>query len=104
SQVLDGFMKEAVAYSIRSKGGLPRGTQTGTATVGVVVTDRMAPDAQKWATRGRSTQFAALGYPVAVEVAEGRVSHPKRILIGAMYSGAMKRFVQAHVSDVLIPR
>ncbi|MGB3411987.1 MAG: hypothetical protein WBA45_12415 [Microthrixaceae bacterium] len=71
--------------------------------MGVVVTDKLAPDAEKWATRGRSSRFAALGYPVAVEVAKGSVSNPKRILLGWAYSGAMKRFVQAHVRGVLMP-
>ncbi len=103
TDILDGFMAEAVDASIRSKGGLVRGAQTGTATIAVALTDQVTPDAQGWATKQRRTRYAAIGYPVTVELASGRVTRPDRMLIGAVYSKALKTFVSEHVTDVLYP-
>lgn len=100
----DRFVQGAVEYSIAAKGGLPRGAQTGTATIPVVLTDAMAPGAERWAARPSGRRFAALSFPVSVELAQGRVTCPRTMLLGAAYIRPMKRFVAEHITDVLYPQ
>ncbi len=100
-ELADGFARESVDYSIRHKGGLPRGMQSGTATVPVILTDAMAPGAEGWAGTVRHRQFAAFVMPVSVETSSSQVTYPRRVVIGAAYLRAMKRFIEEHVVDAL---
>lgn len=100
-ELADGFARESVAYSIRSKGGLPRGFQTGTATVPVILSDAMAPGAEDWARRVHSRQFAAFVMPVSVETSRTRVTSPRRVVVGGAYLRVMKRFIEEHVVEPL---
>ncbi len=99
--MVSGFMSEAVDFSVQQKAGLPRGMQSGTATVAVVVTDQLLPDAQNWATKIHESRFAAIGYPVTVETSHARIVRPQRMILGAVYSRTLKKFVQENVTDVL---
>lgn len=101
-ELADGFARESVAYSIRHKGGLPRGMQSGTATVPVILTDAMRPGAERWASTVHHRQFAAFVMPVSVETSSSQVTYPKRVLVGAAYLRAMKRFIEEHVVDALV--
>lgn len=100
-ELADGFARESVAYSIRNKGGAPRGMQSGTATVPVILTDAMAPGAERWAQRVHNRQFAAFVMPVSVETSSSQVTYPRRVVVGAAYLRSMKRFVEEHVVDAL---
>lgn len=100
---MSAFTQEAVGYSIDNKGGLTRGAQTGTATVAVILTDRVAPRAAGWATKPHGNGFAALSYPVTVELAESRITYPKYLVVGAVYSRALNKFVKKNVVEPLYP-
>lgn len=95
------FHKAAIANSIQSKGGLPRGLQTGTATISVIVTDELAPNAADWATKQRNSRFAAAGFPVTVETRTGRVMYPKSMVIGAAYLRVLGEFTEHNVVSAL---
>ena len=93
--VLDRFLSDAVQYAITAKGGMPRGLQTGTCAVAVAVTG--AGEAGDWAVRPHGRRFAAMSFPVLVDVGAKRVTHPPRMAMGAVYVPYLKQLVQEHV-------
>jgi hypothetical protein len=99
--VLDRFLDAACAYAAGHKGGLPRGLQTGTAAVAVAVVDSGAGDAATWAGHPHGRRFAAMAYPVAVEVPAGRVVHPPRLVVGAVFNGHLRRVAEEVVGPAL---
>lgn len=60
-------------YAIKHKGGLPRGLQTGTATMIVCLTEQPQDSAVSWIDRSPIHRFAALRFPVLVDVADSEV-------------------------------
>jgi hypothetical protein len=94
--VLDRYLTEAVQYSISAKGGAPRGLQTGTCAMTVAVTES-AGGAGGWAVKPHGRRFAAMAFPVLVDVTAGSVSHPQRMAIGAIYVPYLKKLVQEHI-------
>ena len=100
---LQAYSRDAVDYAVRHKGGLPRGMQSGSVAVHVVVTDRMAPGSERWARKPRGSRFAAIGYPVVVSLADRTVTHPKHFVLGAAYARPLRRLVRENVTDVLFP-
>jgi hypothetical protein len=97
---LDRFMDEASQYATTVKGGLPRGLQTGTCAVAVAVLPS-AVGVEGWASKPHGRRFAALTYPVTVDLANGRVDQPGRMLIGAVYVPYLKELVREHVEPSL---
>ena len=55
---------EAQDYAIKHKGGLPRGLQTGTATIAVVITDEADEESVQWFRQEPKHRYAALLFPV----------------------------------------
>lgn len=94
--VLDRFLSDSVQYAITAKGGMPRGLQTGTCAVTVAVTGS-AGEAGDWAVKPHGRRFAAMSFPVLVDVATKQVSHPPRMAIGAVYVPYLKELVREHV-------
>jgi hypothetical protein len=93
---LDRYLTSAVHYAISHKGGLPRGLQTGSATIAVAL---VADDsADEWASRARQPRFAALSFPVAVNTATGSVAYPRRMTVGAIYRAHLTRVVTTVVA------
>ncbi len=63
----------AQEYAIKHKGGLPRGLQTGTATIIVFLAEHPQDTAVRWVDRSPIHRFAALRFPVLVDVADHEV-------------------------------
>ena len=59
--------------AIKHKGGLPRGLQTGTATIVFFLTEQPDDDAVRWVDRSPIHRYAALRFPVLVDVADNEV-------------------------------
>lgn len=55
---------QAQNYAINHKGGLPRGLQTGTATVALVIPDKAEEDSVRWFRQEPEHRYAALLLPV----------------------------------------
>lgn len=55
---------EAQDFAIKHKGGLPRGLQTGTATIAVVIPDEADEDSVRWFRQEPKHRYAALLFPV----------------------------------------
>ncbi len=87
---LGGLLGAACQYAIDHKGGLPRGLQTGSAAIGVAVVPSSAPDLEAWARKPRA-RWAAMSFPVLVAADSRTVVHPRRMIIGGVYSGHFKR-------------
>jgi hypothetical protein len=101
SPVLERFLDASCAYAAAHKGGLPRGLQTGTAAVAVAVVDDGDDGARAWADHPHGRRFAAMAYPVAVEASTGRVTHPPRMMVGAVFNGHLRRIAEAIVAPAL---
>ena len=88
-------------YSIDAKGGLPRGLQTGTAAVPVLVADSADPAARAWAAAVPAHRFGALVFPVLVESDFGTVTcFRERMRIGGIYAGHLRGVVRDIVEPV----
>jgi hypothetical protein len=98
---LDAFLDASCRYAVGHKQGLPRGLQTGTAAVAVAVVDRAGPDALAWADHSHGSRFAAITYPVTVEAATGRVVHPPRKVVGAVFNGHLKAVAEEIVAPAV---
>lgn len=57
-------------YAIKHKGGLPRGLQTGTVTIVVFLSEQPQDTAAQWVDRPPIHRFAALRFPVLVDLAD----------------------------------
>jgi hypothetical protein len=99
--VLDRYLDLACRYAVDHKGGLPRGLQAGTAAVAVAVVDRGSEVTTSWADHPHGRRFAAMAYPVVVELDTGRVVHPGRMLLGAVFSGHLQRVADDVVGPAL---
>lgn len=97
---LDRFMEESSEYARTMKGGLPRGLQTGTVAVTVAVAES-AKEAGDWAVNPHGRKFAALTFPVLVDVAGRSVACPKRMVIGAVYVPYLRQVVADHVAPAV---
>ena len=84
--LLDRYVDVACAYAIKSKGGLPRGLQSGTAAVVVALHANPSAEAQQWASRHRGRRFAATTFPVMISTITGKVTHPGPAILGAIYN------------------
>lgn len=98
---LDAFMRQARKYAIANKGGLPRGLQTGTASVIVAVIDKPIPELTKWARRPHGRRFAALTYPVLVTTSLRTVEQPSRMMLGGIYTRYLRTLVDQHVTSAV---
>ncbi len=90
-ELLDRYVDVASGYAIKSKGGLPRGLQSGTAAVVVAISTNPSAEAQQWASRQRGRRFAATTFPVMLSSTTGKVTHPGPAVIGAIYNSHLRR-------------
>jgi hypothetical protein len=90
----------AQQHAIDSKGGLPRGLQTGTATVPVFFCDAVEPGARAWFGATPAHRFSALLFPVLAEPGSGTVTYfRERMRLGSIYNDHLRGVVQ----DVIEP-
>jgi hypothetical protein len=86
-------------YAIDHKGGLPRGLQTGTATIAVFITNECEQTTRSWFGHEPERRFAALLAPVLVEVGTRQVTYFSRLKYGSVYSD----YLHALVENVIAP-
>ena len=103
-ELSDGLAESLTAaaqqYAIDHKGGLPRGLQTGTATVAVFLAETAEPAVRAWFLRKPKHRFAALRLPVLVEVGPSEVTYFRKLQnVGSTYH----RHLRALVDDVIAP-
>ena len=98
---LDRFLVSAREYAVSHKQGLPRGFQTGVAVIAVAVAEELAPNATDWAAHPAGVRFAALAYPVSLDLRTRRCTRPQRMVFGAVYVPYLRRFVDSIVAPVL---
>jgi hypothetical protein len=96
----EAMTSAAQQYAIDHKGGLPRGLQTGTATIAVFVSDADVAAVRPWFDQNPTPRYAAARFPVLVELGTGTVTYFKgRLRFGAIYSPHLHRVVE----DVIVP-
>ena len=66
---------EAQDYAIKHKGGLPRGLQTGTATIAVIIPDEAGEDSARWFRKEPTHRYAALLFPVLARPGSGELTY-----------------------------
>ena len=94
------FTEHATGFAKNSKGGLPRGLQTGIALFPAMVSDRVDPAAVAWAEEKQRLSFACFTRPVVVDVTYGVVGCFRRnATVGAIYN----RYLRAK-GDLYFPR
>jgi hypothetical protein len=95
---LDEFLAAASRWAVQHRhGSRLLGLQSGTAAVTVVVLPDGAGEATAWASQSHGQRFAALAYPVAVDLRAGSVVQPKRMVVGGIFAG----FLRGVVRDVV---
>lgn len=100
---LEALLDAAATYAKEHKGGLPRGLQTSTAAVSVIVADSLDDHAAD-TIRSPRKRFAILNFPAAV-VGEDEhlVMREQRLLWGLLYDSWFRDLVDAHVPGA-VPR
>lgn len=80
--------------AVKHKGGVPRGLQTGSATVVVFLTGAARPELRARFTREPKHRFAALLRPVLLEVESGTTtSYTGGMSIGRLYQSHLRSLV-----------
>ncbi len=64
----EAFTAQAQSYAITHKGGLPRGLQTGTAAIPVLLAGRLQRGISDWVERRPKHRFGALRFPVVIDL------------------------------------
>lgn len=96
---LDGACAQELAlaaqsYAVAHKGGLPRGLQTGTATVAVLLGDRVEASARTYAEAKPKHRFAAMLLPVVGDSGGALASRFRgKRFVGTVYA--------EHLTDVM---
>ncbi|MGH3504256.1 MAG: hypothetical protein ACRDQA_25665 [Nocardioidaceae bacterium] len=98
---LDAYMRAATDYAIANKGDLPRGLQTGTASVIVAVVDVPVPKLTEWARKPHGRRFAAIAYPSLVTTSLRTVEQPKRMRFGGVYTPYLRELLDEHVASAV---
>jgi hypothetical protein len=90
----------AQQYAIENKGGLPRGLQTGTATIAVLLADDPPPDVREWFAAAPKHRYGALSVPVLAEPRTGSVTtFSGKRFVGSVYASHLRGVVD----DVIAP-
>jgi hypothetical protein len=90
----------AQSYAIKHKGGLPRGLQTGSATLAVFLVDTASPSLRAWFSRKPHHRFGALRWPVLLELSDDTTTS----YTGPMATGSIYRtHLRGLVADVIAP-
>lgn len=87
-------------YAITHKGGLPRGLQTGSATIPLFLFPEPGNATERWFAKEAKHRYAALQFPVLANVQTGELTYFKgRWTRGQMYEG----HVMGIVNNVIAP-
>lgn len=93
-ELLDRHLASANAWAVAHRGGGRQGLQSGTAAITVVVLPDGPGEAMEWASHPHGHRFAAMAYPVAVDLRAGTVTQPQRLRIGRLFQGFLRGVVQ----------
>lgn len=97
-ETLDRYLTECRQWAIEHRrGSRLLGLQSATAAVAVAVVDGGAGEGGAWASRAHGRRFAAIAYPVAVDLDARSVVEPQRMVVG----GIFVPFLRAVVADVV---
>jgi hypothetical protein len=89
---------KAQHYAISHKGGLPRGLQTGTATLVVFLAEDVSDDAVAWVDRSPVHRFAALRFAVLVDLKRYEIAYwDGRWLRGWVFRDRILSTVQSQI-------
>jgi hypothetical protein len=92
--------KQARQHAIAAKGGLPRGLQTGSAAMPIVVVPEVTDEIARWASEPQPLEFAAPLFPIVVDATGARVAYRmKSQKIGIIY----EKFFRSVAADVVGP-
>ena len=100
---LDTYLDECSRWAVQHRGpGPPLGLQSGTAAVAVAAVTGGGGEGPVWGARAHGRRFAALAYPVAVNVETGTVVQPTRMVFGGIFlpflRGIVRDVVQASLA------
>ena len=99
---LDAYLEAASGWAVaHRRGSRSLGFQSATAAVAVAVFPDGAGEAAAWAQRSHGQHFAALAYPVAVDLRAGTVTQPGRMIVGGVFSGFLRQVVRDAVEAPL---
>jgi hypothetical protein len=100
----ENLTAEAQQYAIKHKGGLPRGLQTGSATVAVFLS-QPSEGLQTWFAAEPRHRFAALRFPVLADPDSGSLTYFKgRMARGSAYQADLRKIADDIVKPALNPR
>ncbi len=97
-EALDAFLDAASRWAVENRRGRgPLGLQSGTAAIAVALLPEGAGQAHEWASKSHGNRFAAIAYPVAIDLREATVVQPRRMVVGGIFVA----FLRGVVRDVL---
>jgi hypothetical protein len=103
-QLAEELTAAAQQHAIEHKGGLPRGLQTGTATVVVFLSKAERPVVRSWFARQPEHRNAALRFPVLAELATGALTYFEgRMPLGWVYAEHLRGVVEGIVRPAIQP-
>jgi hypothetical protein len=89
---------------VKDAKGQSRGMQSGVAVISALVGDTVDDDAAAYARSHLERGFAAFAWPVTVDLGTGtRTSHRGRPMLGAIYSGWMRKQIEASLPPIRVP-
>jgi hypothetical protein len=92
--------RAAQDYAIEHKGGVPRGLQTGTATIPIFLCANADDATASWFARGPTFRFAALGFPVLADMEKATLTYfAGRWKLGQIY----RTYIVGLVTDTIAP-
>lgn len=108
ASVVDRFVSDAADFAKATKGGLPRGFQTGIAVFPVLVAAQASPDAHARAADKPRKMWATMPIPILVEpAADTATTYSSRMLWGKVfqdYLGEQQRLIIGSLQGSSIPR
>ena len=99
---LDQYLDECSRWAVAHRSGSPMlGLQSGTAAVAVAVVTGGAGEGAAWASRPHGRRFAAIAYPVAVDLDARTVVEPARMVLGGIFVPFLRGIVTEVVRSSL---
>jgi hypothetical protein len=99
---LSQFLDDARQYAEKNYSGWPPlGIQGAVAAVTVAVVPAASEEARAWAVSPHGRRFAAVPYPVLVDLSRADVVHPRRMLLGGIFAGYLREIVEDNIGPAL---
>jgi hypothetical protein len=98
---LDAFLSAASSWAVGHRGRHMFGVQSGTAVVAVAVLAGRGEQAERWATEPHGQRFAAIAYPVAVDLEGREVITLRHMVLGRIFAGFLREVVREVIESPL---